>query len=87
MANELRKQLTSQAKAYVDACERDLEGAQKRLHTARKILDYLGSGRSVGNSPTPLLNETSAQAERFAARVDVLLFTVWEDEGGDETKV
>lgn len=75
-----RKQLASYALSLIDACERDFEAAQKRLDRARAIHEHLKAGKPIGDCPCPVLNDTAGQAERFAARVDALLFTVYEEE-------
>ena len=75
-----RLNLLSQARAYLDACARDFEAAQERADRARRILEHVKAGKSAGNCPTPKLDETSASAQRFAARVDALLLAVYEEE-------
>lgn len=78
-----RKQLVAQAKAYVDSVRRDYEAAQSRFDRARRILAHVAEGKPAAECPTPELNETSAQADRFAARVDALLMACFTEETGE----
>lgn len=84
MSSTCRLQLVIQAKAYLDACERDYENAQSRLDRARRILDHITSNGPAACCPTPELNETAPQADRFAARVDALLMACYIEETNKE---
>lgn len=79
-----RNQLASQAKAYLDACERDFEAAQARLDKARRILSHVTEGKPAAMCPTPELNETAPRADRLAARVDALLMASYVEETNRE---
>ena len=84
MQSSARKQLISQAKAYLDACERDREAAERRVQNAKAILAHLTEGKEAGSSPTPMLNESGPKVERFAARIDALLTVVYAEEKPEE---
>lgn len=80
MLRQLRDQLLTYARGYEEACERDLEAAQRRLERARKIAEHVRADKGAAGCPTPILDETSGQAQRFAARVDALLMAVYDAE-------
>lgn len=79
-----QEQLVTQARAYLDACERDFEAAQARFDKARRILEHVSTHGPAATCPTPELNETGPRADRYAARVDALLMACYIDETNRE---
>lgn len=87
MQSVARINLIAQARAYLEVCERDREAAERRVQNARAIYTHLTEGKKAGNSPTPVLNESGRKVERFAARVDALLTTVYAEEEPDHQPI